>query len=423
MGVSNMNTTKNILASKRSGLDVDAIRLDFPALEQTVSGHPLVYLDNAASTQKPRGVIDAITQAYTYNYANVHRGVHHLSEQATQHFELARRKVKQFINAAEEREVIFVRGTTEAINMVASCFGRRFIKADDEIVITGMEHHSNIVPWQMLCEQTGANLRVVPVFDNGELDIDAYERLLCDRTKLVAVVHISNALGTINPIKSMIAAAHRRGIPVLVDGAQAVSHTAVDVQALGCDFYAFSSHKLFGPTGIGVLYGRAALLEQFPPYQGGGEMIREVTFERTTYAGLPNRLEAGTPHIVGAIGLGAAIDYVTRIGLPAIAAYENELLAYATDAIAQVPGLRIIGTAREKAGVIAFVLDDVHAHDIGTIVDQYGVAVRSGHHCAMPLMNRFSVAATTRASFAFYNTHSEVDTLVSALRRVREIFA
>lgn len=417
-----MGATQSVIIPTNGVLDIETRRQDFPALSQLVHGRPLVYLDNAASTQKPNHVIDAIADAYSHNYANVHRGVHYLSEQATEHFEAARRTVQRFINAREEREIIFVRGTTEAINMVASCYGRRSIQADDEIIITGMEHHSNIVPWQMLCEQTGAKLRVVPVFESGELDLDAYERLLCEKTRMVAVVHISNALGTVNPVAAMIALAHQRGIPVLVDGAQAVAHAAVDVQALDCDFYAFSAHKLFGPTGIGVLYGKAALLEKFPPYQGGGEMIREVTFERTTYADIPNRLEAGTPHIVGAIGLGAAIDYVTRIGLSAIADYEHTLLEYATNQVASIPGLRIIGTARDKASILSFVLDNVHAHDIGTIVDQYGVAVRSGHHCAMPLINQFGLTATTRASFAFYNTHAEVDALVAALKHVREIF-
>lgn len=407
----------------RGILDIETLRQDFPALNQLVRGQPLVYLDNAASTQKPTQVIDAIAAAYSHDYANIHRGVHYLSERATEHFEAARRTVQRFINAREGREIIFVRGTTEAINMVASCYGRRSVHAGDEILITAMEHHSNIVPWQMLCEQTGAKLRVVPVFENGELDLDAYERLLCDKTRMVAVVHISNALGTINPIAAMISLARPRGIPVLVDGAQAVAHTTVDVQTLDCDFYAFSAHKLFGPTGIGVLYGKAAWLEQFPPYQGGGEMIREVTFERTTYADIPNRFEAGTPHIVGAIGLGAAIDYVNKIGLSAIADHENALLEYATAKVAEIPGLRIIGTAREKSSILSFVLDQIHAHDIGTIVDQYGVAVRAGHHCAMPLINQFGLTATTRASFAFYNTYSEVDTLVSALRHVREIFS
>lgn len=417
-----MGATQSVIIPTNGVLDIETRRQDFPALSQLVRGRPLAYLDNAASTQKPNHVIDTIANAYSHNYANVHRGVHYLSEQATEHFEAARRTVQRFINAREEREIIFVRGTTEAINMVASCYGRRSILADDEIIITGMEHHSNIVPWQMLCEQTGAKLRVVPVYESGELDLDAYERLLCEKTRMVAVVHISNALGTVNPVAAMIALAHQRGIPVLVDGAQAVAHTAVDVQALDCDFYAFSAHKLFGPTGIGVLYGKAALLEKFPPYQGGGEMIREVTFERTTYADIPNRLEAGTPHIVGAIGLGAAVDYVTRIGLSAIADYEHTLLEYATNQVATIPGLRIIGTARDKASILSFVLDNVHAHDIGTIVDQYGVAVRSGHHCAMPLINQFGLTATTRASFAFYNTHTEVDALVAALQHVREIF-
>ncbi len=406
----------------QASFDVERIRNDFPILKQQVHGKPLVYLDNAATSQKPQVVIDTVTQYYLAQNSNVHRGVHFLSEQATQAFEGARAKVAGFLNASKAREVIFVRGATEGINLVAQSYGRTFIKAGDEVLISAMEHHSNIVPWQMLCEQIGARLRVIPFNYDGELFLDEYERLLNEWTKLVAVVHVSNALGTINPIKPIIEMAHRRGIPVLVDGAQAVPHMRVDVQDLDCDFYTFSGHKLFGPTGIGVLYGKADLLEAMPPYQGGGDMISAVTFEKTHYNTLPYKFEAGTPDIAGVIGLGAAIDYLSEIGLDAITAYEHELLAYATDALSMIKGVRIIGTAREKVGVLSFVLDGIHAHDIGTILDHEGIAIRAGHHCAMPVMQRFGVPATARASLAFYNTKEEVDALIRAIHKVIEVF-
>ncbi len=404
------------------GFDVEKIRQDFPILRQTVHGKPLVYLDNAATSQKPQVVIDAVTRYYLAENSNVHRGVHFLSEQATQAYEGTRATVREFLNAAEDREILFTRGTTEGINLVAHSYARAFLKAGDEIVITGMEHHSNIVPWQIVCEATGAVLRVIPITDAGELALDEYERLLGPRTKLVSIVHVSNALGTVNPVKQMIALARRHGAVVLVDGAQAAPHTAVDVQDLDCDFYAFSGHKLLGPTGIGILYGRAALLEKMPPYQAGGDMISSVTFEKTRYNTLPYKFEAGTPHIEGVIGLTAAIGYLCGIGLEAIAAYEADLLAYGTEALAAIPGLRLIGTAREKAGVLSFVLEEAHAHDVGTILDREGVAIRAGHHCAMPVMQRFGVPATCRASLAFYNTRAEIDALVRALHKVKEIF-
>ena len=404
-------------------LDVENIRRDFPLLTQKIHGKSLVYLDNAATTQKPQAVIDRITRYYQEENSNIHRGVHSLSEKATQAYEAARAKVRGFLNASQDREILFVRGATEGINLVAQSYGRVFIKAGDEIVLSVMEHHSNIVPWQMLCEERGAALRVIPINDTGELVHDEYEKLLNERTKLVSIVHISNALGTINPVKQMIRSAHDRGIPVLVDGAQAVPHLAVDVQELDCDFYVFSGHKLFGPTGIGILYGKAGLLEQMPPYQGGGDMISSVSFEKTCYNTLPYKFEAGTPHIAGGIGLGAAIDYLNGIGMERIAAYEQELLAYATDALSGIPGMRIIGTAKEKAGVLSFILDGVHPHDIGTILDHEGVAVRAGHHCAMPLMQRLGVPATARASLAFYNTKEEIDLLVKGIHKVKEVFA
>ena len=403
-------------------LDVEKVRQDFPILRQTVHGKPLVYLDNAATSQKPQAVIDAVTRYYLAENSNVHRGVHFLSEQATHAYEGTRARVKAFVNAAADREILFVRGTTEGINLVAQSYGRAFLKAGDEIIISGMEHHSNIVPWQVVCEATGAVLRVIPITDEGELDMEAYAGLLGPRTKLVAIVHVSNALGTINPVKAMIAMAHRHGAVALVDGAQAAPHLAVDVRDLDCDFYAFSGHKLLGPTGIGVLYGKAALLERMPPYQAGGDMISAVTFEKTLYNALPYKFEAGTPHIEGVIGLGAALEYIHGIGLDRVAAYEADLLDYGTQALAAVPGLRLIGTAREKAGVLSFVLDDVHAHDVGTILDHEGVAIRAGHHCAMPVMQRFGVPATCRASLAFYNTAQEIDALVAGLHKVREIF-
>jgi cysteine desulfurase/selenocysteine lyase len=402
--------------------DVERVRRDFPALHQQVHGKPLVYLDNAATSQKPQVVIDALTAYYSRENSNVHRGVHLLSEKATQAYEAGRARVQRFLNAANTREIVFVRGATEGINLVAASYGRTWVGAGDEIIISAIEHHSNIVPWQILCEEKGAVLRVIPVNDDGELLLDEYARLLGARTKLVAVGHISNALGTINPIEQMIEMAHRQGVPVLIDGAQAAPHLRVDVRALDCDFYVFSGHKTLGPTGIGVLYGKAEWLERMPPYQSGGDMIASVTFEKTTYNALPYKFEAGTPHIAGVIGLGVALDYLSELGLDRVVAYERELLAYGTAALRAVPGVRIIGTAQEKASVLSFVVDGVHAHDVGTVLDQAGVAVRAGHHCAMPVMQRFGVPATVRASLAFYNTREELGALVAGLHDVREIF-
>jgi cysteine desulfurase / selenocysteine lyase len=415
-----MNTTMSL---SPAAYDVQAVRHDFPILRERVHDKPLVYLDNAATTQKPQTVIDRLTTFYAHENANVHRGVHLLSERATDAYEDARRTVCRFLNAADPREVVFVRGTTEAINLVAQSYGRSQVGPGDEILITTMEHHSNIVPWQMLCEQTGARLRVVPITDAGELRLDAYEAALSERTKIVAVVHVSNALGTINPVAEIVRLAHGRGIPVLVDGAQAVAHMLVDVRRLDCDFYTFSGHKIFGPTGIGVLYAKAPLLEAMPPYQGGGDMISSVTFERTLYNVLPYKFEAGTPNIAGAIGLAAALDYVDAIGLDRINAYERELLAYGTDALSQIAGLRLTGTAADKAGILAFALEGVHPHDIGTILDRQGIAIRTGHHCCQPLMDRLGVPATARASLALYNTREEIDALAAALDTVREVFA
>ena len=406
-----------------SGFDAARARADFPILEQVrVHGKPLIYLDNAASSQMPQAVIDTIVRYQTREHANIHRGVHYLSELATREYEAARRKVRDFLNAAEDREIIFTSGTTESINLVAQTYGRSVIGAGDEIILTYLEHHANIVPWQMLCEEKGAKLRVVPVGDSGELDLDAYAALFSPRTRLVAVTHVSNALGTVVPVQEMIAAAHRHGVPVLVDGAQAVPHMAIDVRALDCDFYAFSGHKIYGPTGIGVLYGKAALLEKMPPWKGGGDMILSVTFEKTTYTGLPNRLEAGTPPIMAGIALGAALDYVRGIGLPQMAAHEQLLLERATAQLESIPGVRIIGRAAHKAAVLSFVVAGVHPHDAGTLLDQEGIAVRTGHHCAQPLMKRFGVPATVRASFAFYNTLEEADALAAAVRKVKQIF-
>ena len=405
-----------------TAFDVHRVRRDFPILGQTIHGKPLVYLDNAATTQKPQAVIDAMVRSYAEDNAHIHRGVHLLSERATQAYELAREKVQHFLNAAQSREIIFVRGTTEAINLVAATYGRAHVGKDDEVLITEMEHHSNIVPWQLLCEEKGAILKVLPITDEGELRIDLLDRMLTDRTKIVAVNHVSNSLGTINPIKTIVEIAHRRGIPVVVDGAQAVAHIPVDVQALDADFYAMSGHKLFGPTGIGVLYGKAALLAAMPPYQSGGDMISAVTFKKTTFNVLPNKFEAGTPNIAGAVGLGAAIDYLGSLDSGAVHAYEDELLAYGTRALSSVPGIRIVGTAAQKTGVLSFVMENVHPHDIGTILDQEGVAIRTGHHCTQPLMERMGVPATARASLALYNTKDEIDALVRALDKVREIF-
>ena len=397
-------------------------RADFPVLAETVYGKPLIYFDNAATTQKPLPVIDTISRFYSRENANIHRGVFCLSEKATQAYESARIKVQRFLNARSTREIIFTRGTTEAINIVASAFSKVFLKAGDEILITHLEHHSNIVPWQMAAEASGAVLRVAPINEAGEVILSEFARLLTPKTRIAALAHVSNALGTINPVQEMIRLAHEKNIPVLVDGAQAVSHMKVDLQELDCEFYTFSAHKMFGPTGTGVLYGKEAWLEKMPPVQGGGDMIRSVTFEKTTYNELPYKFEAGTPHIVGVIALGTAVDYLQRVGLERIATYEQELLTYATKALSAIPGLRIIGQAKEKAAVISFVLGAAHAHDIGTILDREGIAIRAGHHCAMPVMDFFKVPATARASFAFYNSKAEVDVLAAALRKVQEIF-
>ena len=401
---------------------VEQVRADFPILQRRVRGRPLVYLDSAATAQKPRAVLDAVARYYAHGNANVHRGVYVLSEEATAAYDAARGKVQRFLNAAASREIVFTRSSTESINLVAQSFGRGHVGPGDEIVVTHMEHHSNIVPWQLLCEQVGARLRVAPIDDTGTLQLDELERLVGPRTRLVSVVHLSNSLGTINPVRDVVALARRRDVPVLIDGSQAVCHMPVDVQALGCDFYVCTGHKLYGPTGIGVLYGREALLERMPPWQGGGDMIRSVTFEKTTYADLPHKFEAGTPHVAGAVGLGAAVDYVQRIGLDAVARHEADLLAYGTAALAEVKGLRLIGAAAARASILAFVMEGAHPHDIGTIVDTEGVAIRAGHHCTQPVMDRFGVPATARASVAMYNTREEIDALVRALHRVREMF-
>jgi len=401
---------------------VEKIRADFPILAEKIRNKPLVYFDNAATCQKPQAVIDSIVHLYSHDYANIHRGVHTLSMRSTDLFEGARTKVKDFINAASEKEIIFVRGATEAINLVAQTYGKANILPGDEIIITAMEHHSNIVPWQMLCEQTGAVLKVAPMNLLGELIFDEFEKLINDKTKLVSVVHMSNALGTINPVKKIIAAAHAKGIPVLLDGAQAIPHMTVDVQNLNCDFYVFSGHKLYAPTGTGVLYGKQALLEAMPPYQGGGDMIRKVTFVETEYNVLPYKFEAGTPDIAGVIGLGAAINYLNAIGMDKIAAYEAELLAYATEKALQIKGLRIIGEAEHKGAILSFVLDKIHPHDIGTMLDSLGIAIRAGHHCAMPVMDFYKVPATARASFAMYNTKEEIDVLMNGIESLIEVF-
>ena len=406
-----------------SDWDVERIRADFPVLHQTVNGKPLIYLDNSASSQVPQVVIDRGSVYIEQEHSNIHRGVHYLSQKATTAYEGAREKVKRFINARESRECVFVRGATEGINLVMYGYGRKFIGEGDEIVVSAMEHHANIVPWQMLCEEKGARLRVIPMNDAGELLLDEYDGLLNERTKFVSLIHVSNALGTINPVKEMIAQAHKYGVPVLIDGAQAAPHMPVDVQDLDADFYVFSGHKMYAPTGSGIVYGKAALLEKMNPFQGGGDMIKTVTFEKTTYADLPNKLEAGTPAIASQIGLGAAIDYLNSIGREQAAAYEAELLRYATKRISAIEGVRIIGTAKNKASVLSFVIDDIHPHDIGTILDQEGIAVRAGHHCAQPVMQFFKVPATARASFAFYNTKEEIDVLTRTIERVIEIFS
>jgi cysteine desulfurase / selenocysteine lyase len=403
-------------------LDLTRIRADFPILRQRIRGKPLVYLDNAATSQKPQSVIDAVSRFYAQENANIHRGLHHLSEQATAAYDLVRQKTANFLNARSAREVIFTRGTTDGINLVAQSYGRAFLKPGDEILITGMEHHSNIVPWQLVAEQTGALLRSTPITETGELDLEAFDRLLNDRTRFVSVVHLSNALGTINPVKQLIGLAHSRGIPVLVDGAQSAPHLPVDVQDLDCDFFVFSGHKLFGPTGVGVLYGRGSLLEKMPPYQGGGDMIATVTLARSTWAPVPAKFEAGTPMIAQVVGLGAALDYLTALGIDSVAAWEQQLLTYATERVSGIPGVRLIGTARNKASILGFVVDGVHPHDVGTILDDDGVAIRAGHHCAQPLMERFGIPGTARASFAFYNTLEEADSLVNGILRVKKVF-
>ncbi len=402
--------------------DVYGVRDDFPILRSRVRGKPLVYLDNAATTQKPLQVVEATRAYYEKQNANIHRGVHYLSELATNKYEAARETIAGFLNAESAREIVFTSGTTESINLVAYSFGRANIKAGDEVLISAMEHHSNIVPWQMLCEQTGAKLRVIPIDDNGDIIFEEFETLLSEKTKMVAIVHVSNSLGTINPIKKIVERAHAFDIPVLVDGAQAVSHLKVDVQELGCDFYAISSHKLFGPTGIGALYGRESLLDAMPPYQGGGDMIKSVSFERTTYSELPSKFEAGTPNMAGAIGMATAIDYFTGIGYDKLESHEDAVLRYAHEALADIPDLKFIGMAKAKTGVVSFVLSDIHPHDIGTILDQNGIAVRTGHHCTQPVMERFKIPATTRASFALYNTVDEVDRLAEGLHGVLNLF-
>jgi cysteine desulfurase/selenocysteine lyase len=422
-----MTTAANMAPSQQraaeAAYDVNKIRADFPILARKIQGKPLVYLDNAATTQKPQAVIDALSRYYMSENANIHRGVHTLSEQATESYEQARKTVGRFIKAADAREIIFVRGATEGINLVAQTWGRANVGPGDEIIVSAMEHHSNIVPWQILCQEKGAKLRVIPVNDAGELILDEYEKLLGPKTKLVAVAHVSNALGTVNPVRKIVEAAQAWNVRVLLDGAQAVPHLPVDVCAIDCDFYVFSGHKVYGPTGIGVLYGKSELLEEMPPYQGGGDMISSVTFEKTLYNRVPQKFEAGTPHVSGSIGLGVAIEYVSSIGLERITRHEQQVLAYGTKRLLEIPGLRLIGTAKEKEGILSFVLEGIHPHDIGTILDQEGIAIRTGHHCAQPLMQRFGVPATARASLGLYNTIEEMDALANGLRKVREVFA
>ena len=415
-----MSTLTSVISA---GFDVEKLREDFPVLKQKVHGMPLVYLDSAATAQKPTVVVDAIRHFHEVDCANIHRGVHELSQRSTASYEETRSKAKKFLNSRTKNELIFVRGTTEGINLVSSAWGRKNVKAGDEIIISAMEHHSNIVPWQMLCEEKEAKLRVIPMNDRGELILEEYEKLLNPRTRMVAVAHVSNALGTINPVRQIVDMAHKAGALALIDGAQAAPHMKVDVQALDADFYTLSGHKVFGPTGIGILYGKTKLLNAMPPYQGGGDMIRTVTFEKTTYNDIPYKFEAGTPNIAGGIGLGASLDYMTAIGIDKIAAYEHDLLVYGTEALTQIPGLRLIGTAREKAAVLSFVIEGIHPHDIGTVLDRQGIAVRTGHHCAQPVMDWFHVPATTRASLAFYNTAAEIDALVAGLKKVKEIFS
>lgn len=411
------------VAQHKTVLDVEKIRKDFPILSRKVNGKPLVYFDNAASSQKPQTVIDASNKYYSYENANIHRGVHTLSQEATSAYEVVREKVRAFINADKSHEIIFTKGTTDSINLVASSFGKTNIGEGDEVLISAMEHHSNIVPWQMICEEKKATLKVIPINDDGELMMDEFRKLLSKKTKLVAVTHISNSLGTVNPVKEIIAAAHEKGIPVLIDGAQAIHHTKVDVQELDCDFYVFSAHKMYGPTGVGVLYGKEELLNAIPPYQGGGDMIKTVTFEKTTYNELPHKFEAGTPNIAGGIAFGAAIDYINTLGVDNIAAYEHELTSYALEQLNKVPGIQFIGRAKERASVISFLLDNIHPYDAGVILDKMGIAVRTGHHCTQPLMDRFKIPGTVRASFSFYNTKEEVDVLVKGLHKVIQMFS
>ena len=417
-----MSTPAPVRPAERPPLDVAALRRDFPILSRRVHGKPLVYLDNAATTQKPSVVIDSVADMYRKSYGNIHRGVHLLSVEATDAYEAAREKARAFVNAAEAREIIFVRGTTEGINLVAQTYGRQRVGEGDEVVITALEHHSNIVPWQLLCEEKKARLKVIPIDRTGAVQVEELERLLTPRTRIVSVAHVSNALGTLVPIRRIVEIAHSRGVPVLVDGAQAVPRLAVDVRSIGCDFYAFSSHKMYGSTGVGVLYARAELLEEMPPYQGGGDMISSVTFEKSTWNVLPYKFEAGTPNIAGAIGLGTAVDYLSAIGIGRVTAHEEDLLAYATRALSAIPGLTIIGTAPEKIGVLSFVLEGVHPHDVGTVLDQEGIAIRTGHHCAQPVMEFFGVPATARASLALYNTRDEIDALAEGIRKVLRMF-
>jgi len=414
--------TRTASEARENTYDLERVRAEFPILSREVYGKPLVYLDNANTTQKPRVVIDAIRRYYEEENANIHRGTHWLSERATEAYEGGREKIARFLGAGSPKEIVFTRGTTEAINLVAAGFARDFLKASDEVLITGLEHHSNIVPWQLACEKTGAKLVVVPITDDGEVPVEGFERRLTPRTKLAAVSHVSNALGTVNPVKTFIALAHARGVPVLVDGAQAAPHLPIDVQELGCDFYAISGHKMYGPTGIGALYGTTEWLEKLPPYQGGGDMISSVTFDKTTYNALPWKFEAGTANIAGGIGFGVAADWLSGVGLAAVAAHEHDLLAYGTGRLSPISGLTIVGRAKEKAAVISFVLESVHPHDIGTILDREGIAIRTGHHCAQPVMDRFGLPATARASFGLYNTRAEVDALAAAIEKVREVF-
>ncbi len=423
MTTANPRANENASGKATRTFEVARVREDFPILKQQVHGKPLVYLDNAATSQKPQVVLDTLEHYYSTENANVHRGVHSLSQQATQDYEAARGKIRQLLNASDDREIIFVRGATEGINLVAQSYGRQNVGEGDEIIISAMEHHSNIVPWQILCQERGAHLRVIPMNDDGELLMDEYEKLLGPRTKLVSVVHLSNSLGTINPIDQIIEMAHSRGVPVLVDGAQSTPHMMIDVRKMDCDFFVFSGHKLYGPTGIGALYGKAGLLEAMPPYQSGGDMIKSVTFEKTTYNSLPYKFEAGTPNIGGAIGLGAAIDYITDIGMDRMSAYEHDLLKYGTERLSTISGLQLIGTAREKADILSFVLRDIHPHDIGTILDNEGIAIRTGHHCTQPVMDHFGIPATARASLAFYNTREDIDALVKGIDKVIEVFS